>query len=520
MSARRWRRWRSGGLCMGGCKRNYVLKDIHSDEDLSLYSRDPPEPARKKRKGVSVDELKNKDDDDDEEEDDDCRYRGDWWEWREFRGRRIAGETCEIPAMWKESDADCNGKIAMLDYTCPTDEENGNKVEEYCSMRRESKTSDGSRTDKDCSSRQFDEDSDDIDEDNNDDIDDDEYLMCGMSEASSTTDDESGGESLDGWKNPISIMERTRVVEPARGPLQPTWHQHAWTSLDLRKYIVRKAKEKLGPPRLSDDEEAQENLLVDRKGNVNLVSSCKSLSNVSSNFMSTSNITISTTTTTTATTTSPTASCSRMLPQTSSINNVPHPVIPGCSNMSWRGYSPRFAGPRGSMQFEHTRVRDFSPSPRHRLWSLPSIVITNSDDSQTEPPPRSPSPDESSTCSSMSYLTVPPHHSPRHRTHEASHHYNFNFNQSSDEDDEIPKPRRSKSCQDVTEHKLRRSTHQLGSMMSLWSGDWEFSEDSALPLAPGRDSPPPDSRPAVPEYLEYEESFVSYLKLSFIIYIF
>ncbi|XP_071538119.1 chloride channel protein 2-like isoform X3 [Panulirus ornatus] len=107
-----------------------------------------------------------------------------------------------------------------------------------------------------------------------------------------------------------------------------------------------------------------------------------------------------------------------------------------------------------------------------------------------------------SLTNSMNYLTVPSPHSARLRQ------------EAEDTQSEPGSENNSRSsCEDLekTMNGSLANATKLGSIMDLWSGQWEIQDESegrcGRPFSPG--SPPPDPRPqASPEYLQYEESFM------------
>ncbi|XP_069993072.1 chloride channel protein 2 isoform X5 [Penaeus vannamei] len=167
----------------------------------------------------------------------------------------------------------------------------------------------------------------------------------------------------------------------------------------------------------------------------------------------------------------------------------------------WR---PRLTAPRSSVQLEHVGMRDMSPPPpRPRLWSLPAIIVTKSED------PKSPSPPNyrDELGDAMNYLKVPSAHHPRARSDEerddAARGKHLAHRASA--------PAGSVEAEPHSVGAGLASATKLGSIMDLWAGEWDVRadarsrDDRAFP----RGSPPPDPRPQpAPEYLHYEESFM------------
>lgn len=277
-----------------------------------------------------------------------------------------------------------------------------------------------------------------------------------------------------------TIVERLRacgVGQGRGGDLQ--WPNiDTWTSHDLRQFLINKAQLELGGPYDSDSINSIEMKSYDQ-------SNC--------------NVANSQVPPAPAIPTSPGA--------------TPRPVLRRprgrgsmvAAALLRRGGRARKGPQRNSLQLEHTRRETSPPPPRPRLWSLPAIIVTTSDD-----PTKTPSPPgySNSLSDSMNYLTVPTAHVLRSR-----HDTDTQSEPCASLEPVLP-------CENTDEKTVTgglASATNLGSLMNLWPGNWEYQDDretdDGRPFPSG--SPPPDPRPqAAPEYLLYEESFVSVAMLS------
>lgn len=266
-----------------------------------------------------------------------------------------------------------------------------------------------------------------------------------------------------------TIVERLRAcgVGQGRGG-DPEWsggHDHFWTSQDLRQFLVTKAQLELGGPCPPCFPTPGLEIVELRPRSIDP-----------------------------AITPPPPVVPSAPVPVAPRVG--PHPV--GCSPRGGRGrigtLGRHFRWPRGSVQLDQMVRRDMSPPPpRPRLWSLPAIIITTTEDITKSPSPPSHS---ASLAASMNYLTVP-YSPPRARPSPGT--------TLEDTQSEPGPARRDSSAENLA------SESRLDSIMELWGDTWpeEDGDGARKPFAMG--SPPPDHRPqSSTEYLEYEESFVSF----------
>ena len=254
---------------------------------------------------------------------------------------------------------------------------------------------------------------------------------------------------------------------------------HAWSSLDLRNYLVRKAHNKLGPPQASLDSDCEE---IDPSASSNEVLA------VSGRLNDTS--TTNTTTTASSCLRRPSTNRKKQKFVNNFVSSRGTDIFQG--NVVYR----TCIGPRGSLQLDRINF----PGPRQRFWSLPTIIVTqwdnvsNSDNGRDEEcgtDSTSPASSRNSDVTPMHYLTVPQHviHSPiRH---------------GSSREDAM---RRISSCSELSEIDENNlgtqfNTLQLGSLLSLWppEDDDEYDSDSNAGVGV-RGSP---------EVLQYENSYVS-----------
>ncbi|KAG7175511.1 hypothetical protein Hamer_G022047 [Homarus americanus] len=279
-----------------------------------------------------------------------------------------------------------------------------------------------------------------------------------------------------------TIVERLRACGAGHGRAgNLNWPNiDTWTSHDLKQFLINKAQLELGGPYDNDSVNS-----IEMKSYVH--NNCNTLA-------------------------SRQVSPAPAIPTPPGATPRPVPLRPRgrgrtvASALLRRGGRARKTNQRSSMQLEHV-MRDLSPPPpRPRLWSLPAIIVTTFDN-----PLKTPSPPgfSNSLSNSMNYLTVPNAHTYRPRQ---------------DTEDTQSEPCSTMDaimpCVDSDKKTVPgglASATKLGSIMDLWSGQWQVQEDreasDGRPYPSG--SPPPDPRPqANPEYLQYEESFVSVALLS------
>ncbi|XP_042877634.1 chloride channel protein 2-like isoform X3 [Penaeus japonicus] len=308
------------------------------------------------------------------------------------------------------------------------------------------------------------------------------------------TESEGEGEDApkDGCNAVQTIVERLRACGIRHGRAVDhdlRRESYTWTSHDLRQFLLHKARLEHGGPYDHIDSEKNESYELTHAKNRRNAAAYRHRHRAS--------------------------------PPPPSASPPPPPgPSPGTPRPSGRGarvsaaallrghWRPRLTGPRSSVQLEHVGLRDMSPPPpRPRLWSLPAIIVTKSED------PKSPSPpsyrDEFGDA--MNYLTVPRAHHTRARSDEereaagqaargkaASH--------------GAPPPAAGVEAEPHSVGAGLASATKLGSIMDLWAGEWDIRDDArsshdARPFPRG--SPPPDPRPQpAPEYLQYEESFM------------
>ncbi|KAK3894175.1 hypothetical protein Pcinc_002051 [Petrolisthes cinctipes] len=266
-----------------------------------------------------------------------------------------------------------------------------------------------------------------------------------------------------------TIVERLRAcgVGQGRGG-DPEWsggHDHFWTSQDLRQFLVTKAQLELGGPCPPCFPTPGLEIVELKPRPVN------------------------------PTITPP--------PPTPVLPAAPVPMSPRPgprpTGRSLRGrgriatLGRHWRWPRGSVQLDQMVRRDMSPPPpRPRLWSLPAIIITTTEDITKSPSPPSHS---ASLAASMNYLTVP-YSPPRARPTTGT-----------TLEDTQSEPGHARQDSSSTEDLASGS--RLDSIMELWGHTWleEEGDGTRKPFAMG--SPPPDHRPqSSTEYLEYEESFM------------
>lgn len=273
-----------------------------------------------------------------------------------------------------------------------------------------------------------------------------------------------------------TIVERLRACGAGHGRAGDDWSSiDTWTSHDLRQFLINKAQLELGGPYANDSTDS-----------IEMKTYMKNTRNVATSRQVTPAPAIPT----------PPGAIPRPVPSRPRGRGTT-----AASALIRRHSRPRMAFTRNSLQLDQMMRRDMSPPPpRARLWSLPAIIVTATEDSSKTPSPPGHS---NSLTNSMNYLTVPSAHAMRLRQ---------------DAEDTQSEPctgnETTFSCEglDKTVNRGLANSTKLGSIMDLWSGQWEVQDESEArggrPFSPG--SPPPDPRPqAAPEYLQYEESFVS-----------
>ncbi|CAL4139390.1 unnamed protein product, partial [Meganyctiphanes norvegica] len=198
-------------------------------------------------------------------------------------------------------------------------------------------------------------------------------------------------------------------------------------------------------------------------------------------------------------------------------------------------FPPRVSGNGnccGSVDLNHIMRRDISPPPpRARLWSLPTIIVTNVRETSNNSksignPCRISVTDTESDSETMNYLTVPKQHIPRNK----STGYRKKPNQKKVKQEKYQELENleqnfTQSCKhlqdpfllelpSLLEQKKQHDEGELGSLLSLWSGSWPIPNDSdgtseSDSYDPG--SPPPDDRQpqTSPVTMEYKDSYVS-----------
>ena len=259
---------------------------------------------------------------------------------------------------------------------------------------------------------------------------------------------------------------------------------HAWTSRDLRKYLIRKAHYKLCPPQASFDSDCEDT----------------DLSTSSNELPSVSGRPADTYTTNTTTTTS-------SFMRENSIANRQSRIVRGFvssrgidiyrGNVGYRSC----VGPTDTLQLNRIGLGE----PRQRLWSLPTVIVTHLDISNSGErrssfdgwkfdPNASSSLRKVDGDSDMQYLSVPsssalsPLGSPRLRS----------------------SMRRTSSCLelnifDIEDEKTDDDDLHLASILSLWPSEQSDDYDSESTAAFGvRETS---------TVLQYENSYVSILQL-------
>lgn len=287
------------------------------------------------------------------------------------------------------------------------------------------------------------------------------------------------------------------------------WEHHVWTSKDLRRYLVLKASQRLGgPPKTlvtHSDSFVREAKLKKIAKNECIIPPDKK--------------------TTAHTNNSKVKSDSYPSGSINSTNSPPE------TERTFTHTSPlpkEFIVLRGGTFFKRGSSFDFrnpqAPLPRQRLYSLPSIIVTHSEEqkpySRVDDPPTPPS-SPSSSSSSKQYLQIPQQNLPFRRV------------KSLKESSEARPPLSDRSCRatrsfqldgqidddddddsDIADdepppsYRSGRRPSQMESFMSLMCDSSEDeSEDRDNKSESG--SPPPDKRPAVEDVIDFEEAFVS-----------
>ncbi|XP_068244482.1 chloride channel protein 2-like isoform X2 [Palaemon carinicauda] len=502
------RRWWAWGRRGGGASRwRYDLKEAYSEENVSLYQPEPKPEVKKT--STSDDHLLDREDDDegededDEEEEEDEKRTNGQGRVRRFhsrprryhhrRNRRLRSrrehnlnqnpflQFYEREAIHTHYDDD----YGPLAQSFEDDDDEGGRVEEgrISEMEEEEDTSENL-----WETLAYKGDSQDSEEG--------ETCVKGLFDE---TDAENLESETEDSKKKVggavqTIVERLRACGLRHGrTVDPEWvasDAHSWTSLDLRKFLLNKAQLEWGGPYDANGNEKYEMRTCDDTTSARVTNA---------NY--------------------------RRLSSASTPSTPPspphHPTFPGATrpraprrgitgrargtvaSMLRGRFSPRMGAPRGSMQLEHmvTHHRDLSPEPRPRLWSLPAIIVTTSEDPTLPSPPGA----RHGLSDSMNYLKVPDVHSFRHHQEDprpaATQNGPASIARGADRSEE-----------EKTVSSGLASATKLGSIMDLWRGNWQVEEEEntekdGRPYPRG--SPPPDPRPqAAPEYLIYEESFM------------
>ncbi|XP_066968591.1 chloride channel protein 2-like isoform X2 [Macrobrachium rosenbergii] len=508
-NGRRWWAWgRRGG---SGSRWRYDLKEAYSEENVSLYQ---PEPTPEvKKTSTSDDHLLDREDDDEgededeeEEEDDDDKRRGNGQgQVRRFpsRSRRHHHRRNRRLRTRREHNLNQHPFFQFYDREAIRphyDDDYGPFVQSF----EEEEDEEGRRVEEEGISEM--EEEEDVSENlwetlaykgDSQDSEEGETDEKGLFE--SETEVENLESETEDNKKKVggavqTIVERLRACGLRHGrTVDPEWvasDAHSWTSLDLRKFLLNKAQLEWGGPYDANGNERYE---------------MKTCDDPTTERVSNANY--------------------RRLSPASTPSTPPspphHPTFPGATrprgprrgiarrargtvaSMLRGRFSPRMGAPRGSVQLEHmiTHQRNLSPEPRPRLWSLPAIIVTTSEDPTLPSPPGA----RHGLSDSMNYLKVPDIHSFRHRQEDsrptASQNGPASITRGIDPAEE-----------EKTVISGLASATKLGSIMDLWRGNWQVEEEETTDkdgrMYP-RGSPPPDPRPqAAPEYLIYEESFM------------